>query len=170
MFHFANTTAIEDRSLVSEIFVGVDKLNWIPIDIKSQAIVAPIASPILPKVSQYAKAEAYHAMHGAAPDNVIAERLKICGGCKFRSSTHEGATDPDNFGWCTKCGCGSNPRALLNNKTKLAKTSCPLSPPLWSEVEGVGGSVASVVDSVKGVAQSIKHLLTGNKDTPPPTN
>ena len=120
--------------------------------------------PRPPRVSEYAAAETYNALHGGAPDNVIAERLKICGGCEFRSTTYKGATDPDNFGWCTKCGCGNNPRALLVTKARLAQVSCPLTPPRWEKVEGVGGSVASVVDSVKGVAQSIKHLLTGKDE------
>lgn len=126
--------------------------------------------PTVSQVSEYAAAEAYNALHGATPVDVEAERLKICGGCEFRATTYKGATDPDNFGWCTKCGCGNNPRALLVTKARLAQVSCPLTPPRWEKVEGVGGSVASVVDSVKGVAQSIKHLLTGNKDTTPPTN
>lgn len=119
------------------------------------------------KATEYAKAETYNALHGAAAEDAIAERLKICGGCEFRKTDYLGATASDNFGWCSKCGCGNNPRALLNTKVKLAKSTCPLTPPKWKQVEGVGGSVASVVDSVKGVAQSIKHLLTGNNDTPP---
>ena len=125
---------------------------------------------LVPKVSEYAKAETYNALHGAAPDDAIAERLKICGGCEFRKTTYKGATDPDNFGWCSMCGCGNNPRALLVTKVRLAQVSCPLTPKKWDTVTGVGGSAASVVDSVKGVAQSIKHLLTGNKDTPPPVS
>ena len=98
----------------------------------------PPPTPSVPKVSEYAAAETYNALHGGAPDNVIAERLKICGGCEFRSTTYKGATDPDNFGWCTKCGCGNNPRALLVTKARLAQVSCPLTPPRWEKVEGVG--------------------------------
>lgn len=112
-----------------------------------------------PKISEYAKAETYNALHGGAPDNVIAERLKICGGCEFRKTTYKGATDPDNFGWCSQCGCGNNPRALLVTKVRLAQVSCPLTPKRWDKVEGVGGSVASMMDSVKGVAKSIIHKL-----------
>lgn len=119
------------------------------------------APPRPPRVSEYAAAETYNALHGGAPENVIAERLKICGGCEFRATTYKGATDPDNFGWCTKCGCGNNPRALLVTKARLAQVSCPLTPPRWEKVEGVGGSAASVIDSVKGVAQSIIHKLSG---------
>ena len=116
------------------------------------------------KATEYAKAETYNALHGAAAEDAIAERLKICGGCEFRKTDYLGATASDNFGWCSKCGCGNNPRALLNTKVKLAMSTCPLTPPKWEQVEGVGGSVASVVDSVKGVAQSIKHLLKGKDE------
>ena len=142
---------------------------------KKRKFLSPPPQPkqstaVVPKISEYAAAEAYNALHGAAPAAVEAERLKICGGCEFRLTTYKGATDPDNFGWCSKCGCGNNPRALLVTKAKLAQVSCPLTPPRWDKVEGIGGSMASVVDSVKGVAQSIKYLLTGNKDTTPPTN
>ena len=113
------------------------------------------------KAVEYAKAETYHALNGAASEEVIAERLAICGSCEFRKIEYNGDVDKENFGWCTKCGCGSNPRALLKNKVRMAKVSCPLTPPLWDVTVGVGGSVSSVIDAAGGVAQSIKHLLTG---------
>jgi len=118
------------------------------------------------KAMEYAKAETYHALNGPASEKTIAERLAICGSCEFRKIEYKGEVDADNFGWCSKCGCGSNPRALLKNKARMAKVSCPLTPPLWDVTVGVGGSVASVIDAAGGVAQSIKHLLTGNNDKP----
>lgn len=151
---------------LDEIQVGISALITERNNLMRSMRTSPSPPPPLQGLAaQYAAVETYNAMHGGAPDNVIAERLKICGGCEFRKTEYLGATASDNFGWCSKCGCGNNPRALLNTKARLAKASCPLTPPLWAQVEGVGGSVASVVDSVKGVAQSIKHLLAGKDET-----
>jgi len=111
------------------------------------------------RLSGYAKAEAYHAMYGEAPQEEIDKRIAACTACDFRKTEYQGATD--EFGWCTKCGCGASGRALLKTKARMARVSCPLTPPKWSKVEGVGGSVASVIDSAKGVAQSIIHKLSG---------
>ena len=110
-------------------------------------------------MSAYAKAEAYHATHGPASEADTAARLAICMACEHRAVTYKEVTDENGVGFCTKCGCGSNPRALLTVKLTMAGVECPLKK--FGKVEGVGGSVASVIDSAKGVAQSIIHKLSG---------
>lgn len=114
----------------------------------------------------YAAIEAGNALHGEASEADQKQRKVICGGCVHRTTSYKGETDSAGFGWCTKCGCGSNPRALLENKIRMPKTECPLK--LWGKVEGTGATVQTVWDTVKGVGQSVKHLLTGNSDTKKP--
>ena len=120
------------------------------------------------RLTSYAKAEAYNATHGEAAQEEIDKRIAACAECPFRKTEYQGMKD--DFGWCSQCGCGASARALLKTKARMAQVRCPLTPPKWDKVSGVGGSLSSVVDSVKGVGQSIKHLLTGNKDTPPPVS
>jgi hypothetical protein len=79
--------------------------------------------------------------------------------CEHRAVEYKGMTDADGVGWCTKCGCGNNPRALLTVKVTLAGVECPLAK--WGKVDGTGATVASAVDAVAGVAKSIIHKLTG---------
>lgn len=110
---------------------------------------------------QYARAELAHATQGPASEVDAAARLAICMACEHRAVTYKEQTDENGVGWCTKCGCGNNPRALLTVKVTLAGVECPLSPPKWGKVEGTGASVASAVDAAAGVAKSIIHKLSG---------
>ncbi len=59
----------------------------------------------------FAKATVKHVATGCrnAPADVIAERLRICGGCEHFTGTR-----------CLKCGCGSN------LKTSWADSECPV--------------------------------------------
>ena len=111
------------------------------------------------RVVQYARAELTHATQGPASEADAAARLAICMGCEHRAVEYKGQTDAGGVGWCTKCGCGNNPRALLTVKVTLAGVECPLAK--WGKVEGTGASVASAVDAVAGVAKSIIHKLSG---------
>ena len=115
----------------------------------------------VPKISlsDYAKAEAYHITNGPASEADAAARLAICMACPDRAVTYKEQTDAGGVGWCTKCGCGNNPRALLTVKVTMAGVECPLAK--WGKVEGTGASVASTVDAVAGVAKSIIHKLSG---------
>lgn len=117
----------------------------------------------VPKISlsDYAKAEAYHITNGPASEANAAARLAICMACPDRAVTYKEQTDAGGVGWCTKCGCGNNPRALLTVKVTMAGVECPLTPPKWGKVSGTGASVASAVDAVAGVAKSIMHKLSG---------
>jgi hypothetical protein len=108
---------------------------------------------------QYARAELTHAMQGPASEADATARLAICMACEHRSVKYKGMIDADGVGWCTKCGCGNNPRAMLTVKVTLAGVECPLAK--WGKVEGTGASVASAVDAVAGVAKSILHKFNG---------
>ena len=108
---------------------------------------------------KYAAVELTHATQGPASEADAAARLAICMACEHRAVEYKGMTDAGGVGWCTKCGCGNNPRALLTTKVTMAGVECPLAK--WGEVEGTGASVASAVDAVAGVAQSIIHKLGG---------
>ena len=110
---------------------------------------------------QYAAAELTHATHGPASEADAAARLAICMACEHRAVEYKGQTDAGGVGWCQRCSCRANPRALLTVKVTLAGYECPLTPPKWGKVEGTGASVASTVDAVAGVAKSIIHKLSG---------
>ena len=119
--------------------------------IKSGGVVA--------QAKQYARAELTHATQGPASEADAAARLAICMACEHRAVEYKGMTDAEKgVGWCTKCGCGNNPRALLTVKVTLAGYECPLAK--WGKVEGTGATVASAVDAVAGVAKSIIHKLS----------
>ncbi len=109
--------------------------------------------------AQYARAELTHATQGPASEADAAARLAICMACEHRAVTYKEHTDAGGVGWCTKCGCGNNPRAMLTVKVTLAGVECPLAK--WGKVECTGASVASAVDAVAGVAKSIIHKLSG---------
>ena len=111
------------------------------------------------QATQYARAELTHATQGPASEADAAARLAICVACEHRAVEYKGMTDAGGVGWCTKCGCGNNPRAMLTVKVTLAGVECPLGK--WGKVEGTGATVASAVDAVSGVAKSIIHKLGG---------
>ena len=108
---------------------------------------------------KYVGAEIKHATQGPASEADAAARLAICMACEHRAVTYKEQTDAGGVGWCTKCGCGNNPRALLTVKVTLAGVECPLGK--FGKVSGTGASVASAVDAVAGVAKSIIHKLSG---------
>ena len=110
-------------------------------------------------LKNYAAAELTHATQGPASEADAAARLAICMACEHRAVEYKGQTDAGGVGWCTKCGCGNNPRAMLTVKVTLAGVECPLAK--WGKVEGTGATVASAVDAVAGVAKSIIHKLSG---------
>ena len=112
------------------------------------------------QAKQYARAELTHATQGPASEADAAARLAICMACPDRAVEYKGMTDPNGVGWCTKCGCGSSPRALLwPVKLKMASVECPLGK--FKAVSGTGATLTSAVDAVAGVTQSIIHKLTG---------
>lgn len=129
---------------------------------KKEAMRAPgeVQTPsAMAQATQYARAELTHATQGPASEADAAARLAICMACPDRAVEYKGMTDADGVGWCTKCGCGNNPRALLTVKVTLAGVECPLNK--WSKVDGTGASISSVAQSVAGVARSIIYKATG---------
>jgi len=114
---------------------------------------------VVAQAAQYAAAELTHATQGPASEADAAARLAICMACEHRAVSYKGQTDESGVGWCTKCGCGNNPRAMLTVKVTLAGVECPLGK--FGKVEGTGATVASAVDAVAGVAKSIIHKLSG---------
>ena len=111
------------------------------------------------QAKQYARAELTHATQGPASEADAAARLAICMACEHRATDYKGQTD--TVGWCQRCSCGANKRAKLSVKVTLAGASCPLTPARWGAVQGSGATVASAVNAVAGVAQSIIHKLSG---------
>jgi len=158
----ANNGLAEDRSLVTEEFLNDIESNLIPTNIKKSKLELSRAKAIAETKSKalaYAAAELAHATQGPASEADAAARLAICVACPDRAVEYKGMTDTENgVGWCTRCGCGSSPRALLTVKITLAGYECPLKK--WSAVPGTGATVASAVDAVAGVAKSIIHKLS----------
>ena len=83
-------------------------------------------------VYTYVRAEWSNIEQGPVPLPIYEKRKKICGECPHRKQV-EGYKDP--LGFCTKCGCGANPRAQLTVKLKLPATSCPIGK--WEEAKGI---------------------------------
>ncbi len=104
---------------------------------------------ITPKrVLSYFRAELSNIEQGPVSLPIYEKRKKICGECPHRQYV-EGYHDP--LGFCTKCGCGANPRAQLTVKLKLPATSCPLGK--WGESKGV-------YETLWG---KIRYILSRNK-------
>ena len=139
-----NRAAIKSGSVVAQTKLELSRIA---------AIAETKASAL-----KYAAAELTHATQGPASEADAAARLAICMACEYRAVEYKGMTDAGGVGWCTKCGCGNNPRALLTVKVTLAGVECPLAK--WGKVDGTGATVASAVEAVAGVAKSIIHKLT----------
>ena len=99
-------------------------------------------------VKNYAKAELSKIEQGPVSLPIYEERKKICGECPHRKYV-DGYKDP--LGFCTKCGCGANPRAQLTVKLRLPATSCPLDK--WGESKGI----------YEGFWGRIRYILSRNK-------
>lgn len=86
-------------------------------------------------IRSYLRAEWSNIEQGNVALPIYEERKRICGECPHRKFS-AGYNDP--LGFCTKCGCGANPRAQLTVKLKLPATSCPIDK--WGEAKGVNES------------------------------
>jgi len=104
--------------------------SLIPLKVRSFAKNRPEFTP--KKIYSYLRAEFSNIEQGSVSLPVYEERKKICGECPHRKHV-EGYKDP--LGFCTKCGCGANPRAQLTVKLKLPATSCPIGK--WGEAQGI---------------------------------
>lgn len=105
------------------------------------------------KAIQYLKTEAFHALNGPAPAEVVEARQAACRSCEHRVNSLEDNTDPGGIGFCTKCGCGGSRRAALSVKLTLAGTSCPVGK--FTASQGTKGSVESMMQALRGVLTSV---------------
>ncbi len=105
------------------------------------------------KAIQYLKTEAFHALNGPAPAEVVEARQAACRSCEHRVDSLEDNTDPGGIGFCTKCGCGGSRRAALSVKLTLAGTSCPVGK--FTASQGTKGSVESMMQALRGVLTSV---------------
>lgn len=140
--------------------------NAIPKKIAPVPEVAAVEPSLLTKAKEYLGVEYVNATRGGVTVANEMARTEICAPCPHRAIEYKGKKSTDGFGWCAKCSCGNNDRALLKSKVKMPASSCPLG--LWGEVEGVGGSVVSLVDTARGLVDTAKHLLHGTSDNPNP--
>ena len=108
----------------------VSTKNYLPEKLRGFLSNLPRVTP--KKVRSYIRAELSNIEQGPVSLPIYEERKKICGDCPHRKFV-EGYKDP--LGFCTKCGCGANPRAQLTVKLKLPATSCPLNK--WGESKGI---------------------------------
>ena len=148
------------QELICNLLKNIDSrhLDFI-LQVVQGEFIPPNEKGTLENMTEYATAELTHATQGPASEADAAARLAICMACEHRAVTYRGQTDENGVGWCTKCGCGNNPRALLSVKVTLAGVECPLGK--FGKVSGTGASVASAVNAVAGVAKSIIHKLGG---------
>jgi hypothetical protein len=112
---------------------------------------------VIDRAKMYLSAEARHAVQGPASVQVQAERAAICRACDGRADEMEGKQDPGGIGFCTKCGCTSK-RAALSVKLTMAGATCPLAK--WQPVTGEGGSVATAIEAIGGVAGTVADQFT----------
>ena len=104
--------------------------SLVPLKVRSFVQNLPKFTP--QKIYSYLRAEYSNIEQGPVSLPIYEERKKICGECPHKKQV-EGYKDP--LGFCTKCGCGANPRAQLTVKLKLPATSCPIGK--WGEAQGI---------------------------------
>lgn len=112
------------------------------------------------KTINYTKAETSQMISGKVSEEVFENRKSICMSCEYRTNPKP---DLDPIGWC-KGGCGcvvGNPRAGLTQKLYIPSVSCPKGK--WKNEKGEGFKVADTLDSIKGVATSVKNLFEKDK-------
>ena len=96
------------------------------------SLLANLPEMTLKNIRNYVRAEISNIEQGPVSLPIFEERKRICGECPHKKQV-KGYKDP--LGFCTKCGCGANPRAQLTVKLKLPATSCPLGK--WDESTGI---------------------------------
>jgi hypothetical protein len=112
---------------------------------------------LVEKVKDYVKAEGSQAFMGKVSQEVYEKRKEICMGCEFRVA--EAKDLKDEIGWCKGgCGCAvGNPRAALSQKLYMPALKCPKKK--FGVEQGVGFNIKDSMDSVKGLATSIKNNI-----------
>ena len=98
---------------------------------KPNFISGKLTRNVTKNIRSYVRAEISNIEQGPVSLPIFEERKRICGECPHKKQV-KGYKDP--LGFCTKCGCGANPRAQLTVKLKLPATSCPLDK--WGRIHG----------------------------------
>lgn len=110
------------------------------------------------KVSSYTKAEVSQFTQGKVSEEIFNKRKDFCMSCERRKNPHP---EGESIGWCTNCGCGITPRAALSQKLYIPTISCPLNK--FGPERGEGFNTKDAIDSVKGIATSVKTLFEKDK-------
>jgi len=109
-------------------------------------------------VRSYAKAEVSQFTQGKVSEKIFNKRKEHCMSCERRKNPHP---EGESIGWCTSCGCGITPRAALSQKLYIPTISCPLNK--FGPEKGEGFNAKDAIDSVKGIATSVKSLFEKDK-------
>ena len=110
------------------------------------------------KIKSYAKAEVSQFTQGKVSEEMFNKRKDFCMSCERRTNPHP---EGESIGWCTNCGCGITPRAALSQKLYIPTISCPLQK--FGPEKGEGFNAKDAIDSVKGIATSVKSLFEKDK-------
>lgn len=136
------------------------KYNSIP-EIKSSISKLTISAPKKinsKKIKDYTKAEVSQFTQGKVSEEIFNKRKDFCMSCERRTNPHP---EGESIGWCTNCGCGITPRAALSQKLYIPTISCPLNK--FGPEKGEGFNAKDAIDSVKGIATSVKSLFEKDK-------
>jgi hypothetical protein len=127
-------------------------------DIKILSKVEYSPNPTESKIRSYAKAEVSQFTQGKVSEEIFNKRKEHCMSCERRKNPHP---EGESIGWCTSCGCGITPRAALSQKLYIPTISCPLNK--FGPEKGEGFNAKDAIDSVKGIATSVKSLFEKDK-------
>jgi hypothetical protein len=125
-----NFSSINTKKSFLEKLLDFNLRSIIPL--KLMAFLYNLPSFSIKNIKKYIKAEWSSIEEGPVSLSVYNERKRICGACPHKKKI-DGYKDP--LGFCTKCGCGANPRAQLTVKLKLPAASCPIDK--WGEEKGI---------------------------------
>lgn len=104
--------------------------------------------------TKYVKAETSQIFQGKVKEEIFEKRKNICLSCDKRKNIQPEA---ESIGWCTACGCGWKSRAALSKKLHIPTLQCPLNK--FGPELGTGFNLKSALESVSGIATSIKETL-----------
>lgn len=136
-------------------------IEYIETNIKNKNVLSKVEhskNPTEVKIKSYAKAEMSQIIQGKVSEEIFHERKEQCLSCERRINPHP---EGESIGWCTSCGCGITPRAALSQKLYIPTISCPLNK--FGPAKGGGFNSKDVLDSVKGIATSVKSLFEKDK-------
>lgn len=146
--------SVKDCSNCSEI-------DFIDANVKKTISLSKVeysSNPTESKIKSYVKAETSQFTQGKVSEEIFNQRKEYCMSCDRRKNPHP---EEESIGWCTSCGCGLSPRAALSNKLYIPTISCPLQK--FGPEKGEGFNTKDAIDSVKGIATSVKSLFEKDK-------